>query len=213
MPAQKSIIQFAKSPVLGQVKTRLQTQLSVEEALAVHCELTLLTFNVLLATDVDVIRLQVSGPIHNPFFDFVRHNARVELQPQVEGDLGIKMCSALNQALQTNQVAVLVGSDCPVLTVALFEKAFDALLSKKEHCDFVFAPAEDGGYVLIGSKVTVPDNLFSGVEWGSEQALRQSLDCIKKMGLTATTLTTLWDVDHPADLARWRALSNTTLLT
>lgn len=207
MFAQKSIIQFAKSPVLGQVKTRLQTQLSAEEALAVHCELTQLTFNTLLETDVDLIRLQVSGPIQDPFFDFVRHNIRAELQPQVEGNLGTKMCSALNQALQTSQAAVLVGSDCPVLSVALFEKAFEALLSNKEHSDFVFSPAEDGGYVLIGSKVTVPDNLFSGVEWGSEQALRQSLACIKKIGLTATILTTLWDIDHPADLARWRALS------
>ena len=208
MRFQKTAIQFAKAPVLGQVKTRLQTQLSAEEALAVHCELTALTFSLLTTTTADQINLQIAGAIDDNFFAPYHQHPKTQVQAQVDGDLGVKMCVALNQALCTSDVALLVGSDCPVLTREVIERAFHALLTQENPSDLVLIPAEDGGYVLIGSRQPLPEQLFEGVEWGGSKVLKQSLACIERAGLSVITFEPLWDIDRPEDLRRWRALSD-----
>lgn len=206
MPALKSIIQFAKAPILGQVKTRLQTALSAEEALAVHCELMLTTFDLISNIDCDALFIQIAGSLEPPFFEPIKRHPKTQLQTQVAGDLGVKMCTALNQALTQTHIALLVGSDCPALNATHIAQAFECLASPQNGCDIVFIPAEDGGYVLIGSRVPLPENLFSNVAWGTEKVLRQSLDCCKHAGLKTHLLDPLWDVDYPEDLVRWRQM-------
>jgi glycosyltransferase A (GT-A) superfamily protein (DUF2064 family) len=68
----------------------------------------------------------------------------------------------------------------------------------------VVIPAEDGGYVLIGSRRPQP-GLFNGMTWGTDQVMAQTRQRLAQHGLTWRELPPQWDVDRPEDLARLRA--------
>jgi hypothetical protein len=69
--------------------------------------------------------------------------------------------------------------------------------------DAVLAPAEDGGYALIGLRKSVP-RLFQGIEWGSERVYAET---VKKLaGYRWRALRRVWDLDRPQDLERLRSL-------
>jgi rSAM/selenodomain-associated transferase 1 len=124
------------------------------------------------------------------------------LTPQCGADLGARMHDALAQALRAGQTPVLIGSDCPVLSADDLAQAFIAL----QTADVVFAPAQDGGYALVGLRREAPE-LFAQVDWGTEQVMSQTLAHAQALGLKVRLLRTVWDVDTPADLRRWRALA------
>ena len=124
-------------------------------------------------------------------------------RPQAAGDLGWRMQHALACAHATGASrVVLVGSDCAVLTADYLARAFTALT----RYDFVFGPAEDGGYVLIGSALPSPwcgAPVFAGCRFGGPHALADSVHCLASYGRIGY-LATLWDVDDAASLARAR---------
>jgi glycosyltransferase A (GT-A) superfamily protein (DUF2064 family) len=95
---------------------------------------------------------------------------------------------------------LLVGSDCPALSVADVQRAARLLRG----CDAVFAPAEDGGYPLIGLSRTSP-RLFEGIEWSRETVMDRTRARLAALGWRWRELRTLWDVDRPDDLVRLRA--------
>ena len=68
----------------------------------------------------------------------------------------------------------------------------------------VLSPAEDGGYVLIALKRSVP-SLFNNMPWGSPQVLPLTRQKANVAQLNTYELTEQWDVDTPADLTRWQA--------
>ena len=69
--------------------------------------------------------------------------------------------------------------------------------------DAVLAPAEDGGYALIGLRKPIPA-LFEGIDWGSE---RVYADTVKKLARYRwRALLRVWDLDRPQDLDRLRSL-------
>lgn len=127
----------------------------------------------------------------------------VAWRPQAAGDLGWRMQHALAcaHAAGASRV-VLIGSDCGALTADYLTRAFTALT----RYDFVFGPAEDGGYVLIGSALPSPwcgAPVFTGCRFGGSDALADSLRCLAPHG-RIVQLATLWDVDDAASLARAR---------
>ena len=89
------------------------------------------------------------------------------MQLQQGADLGERMHHAFVQTLAQYNSAVIVGCDCPSLTSADLEQALSAL---KQGNDCVIAPAEDGGYVLIGLNQAQP-LLFEIMPWGTGQNL------------------------------------------
>ena len=95
---------------------------------------------------------------------------------------------------------VLVGSDCPALEPRDLRVASRWLHS----CDAVIAPAEDGGYPLIGlRRASAP--LFEGIAWSSAEVMAQTRTRIARLGWRLRELRSLWDVDRPDDLARLAA--------
>ena len=65
----------------------------------------------------------------------------------------------------------------------------------------MIAPAEDGGYVLIG--LSSPDpGLFEGIAWGGETVMAQTRSRLARAGTKWKELETLWDIDRPEDCAR-----------
>ena len=67
--------------------------------------------------------------------------------------------------------------------------------------DMVIAPAEDGGYVLVG--LSCPDpGIFSGVAWGGPAVMSETRRRLEGSGIRWKELETLWDIDRPDDYAR-----------
>ncbi len=117
--------------------------------------------------------------------------------PQGTGGLGPKMARLLRE--RPPGPVVLVGSDVPDLQAGHIARAFKAL---GRH-DWVFGPAADGGYWLVGARRRrVPWRTFDAVRWSSPLALADSLANLKRARVAL--LEELHDVDTGADLARLR---------
>ncbi len=92
----------------------------------------------------------------------------------------------------------MIGTDCPALTELHLRGAANAL---REGNDVVIIPAEDGGYVLIGTRTPQPA-IFAGIAWGTNTVLADTRTRIIEQRLMLTEQPPLWDVDTEADLAR-----------
>jgi glycosyltransferase A (GT-A) superfamily protein (DUF2064 family) len=110
------------------------------------------------------------------------------------------MHAAFSRALAGAPAAIVIGSDCPALAPEHL-RAAAAVLAGGE--DAVLAPAEDGGYVLIG--LAHPErSLFERIAWGGPTVLAETRARLAAAGLRWRELATLWDVDRPEDLDRLR---------
>lgn len=117
--------------------------------------------------------------------------------PQGPGDLGARM-ARLFRELPPGPV-VIVGSDIPDLDATHVARAFARL---GDH-DWVFGPAGDGGYWLIGARRgRVRRDPFAGVRWSGPHALADTLANLS--GARVAFLEELRDVDTGADLRRRR---------
>jgi len=111
------------------------------------------------------------------------------------------MAAALARA-SCSGPAIIVGSDIPAITATHIRAAFDSL---GRH-DFVFGPATDGGYWLVGVRQGLPEatlrHLFDAVRWSSGDALEDTVRNVRSRW-RAGYVATLRDVDTAADLAAW----------
>jgi len=116
--------------------------------------------------------------------------------PQGAGDLGERLAQAFARAWQQGcERVVLVGADCPALSLTILQSAFAALA---DH-DLVLGPAVDGGYYLIGLARPAPE-LFQEQPWGESSLLTLTLVSAARLGLSWQLLEELADVDRPQDL-------------
>jgi uncharacterized protein len=124
---------------------------------------------------------------------------RYRVVPQGRGDLGARMGWFLHN-LPPGPV-VIVGTDIPDLRRGHIAKAMRALGSH----DWVFGPAADGGYWLVGAarRYPGPRDPFACVRWSSAQTLADTVANLK--GARAAYLEELADIDTGADLARFRS--------
>ena len=193
---------FCKAPVAGQVKTRLTTELTAEQAVQVHIELTQRTLLLATQSHLCPVQLWCTPSTDHAFFTASAQNYHVTLQQQQGVDLGERMNNAFCTALNTCSRALIVGCDCPSITEQDLEEALTAL--NHENC-CVLAPAEDGGYVLIGLNQPHPE-LFDNMPWGTGLVLEHTRTRIKQYNLRYQELKQQWDLDTPEDMARYRAL-------
>jgi len=191
----KNVLQmFAKAPNPGLVKTRLINKLGKQGAADLHQQLvrhSLQQFSHLFPT-----QLWCAPDEYHPFFQACQTEFGVSLHRQIGADLGERMAYALASAAP----AVLIGSDCPSLDVQTIREAFAAL---QQDNAVVLAPAEDGGYVLIGMQQLIPE-LFTNMPWGTSQVLALTRARLRDLGLRWKELPTQWDIDRPEDVERWQ---------
>ncbi|GGY71199.1 TIGR04282 family arsenosugar biosynthesis glycosyltransferase [Marinobacter zhanjiangensis] len=196
------LIQFAKWPQRGRVKTRLASALGDEGALDAHIRLTLTVMERLVQSGLPVTlawdRAMKEPPAEAEPILKAMAASRVAQSTQQGADLGERMTRALASRLLETDIAMVVGSDCPSVDAAYIEQARQAL----RQADVVFGPSDDGGYVLIAARRTQPE-MLQGVAWGSEDALEQSVAAVRNAGLGVATLSPLWDVDELADWDRF----------
>ena len=192
--SERTLLVFARAPEPGRVKTRLVPLLGERGAARLHAQLVERTLNTAQAAGFGNVYLYSAGK--SPFFEKMRKRFGVQLRSQGKGNLGERMY----RALRRHPGAVLIGSDCPALRPADLRAAARALRSG---ADAVLAPAEDGGYALIGAR-RAARTLFDGVAWGSARVLAQTRRRLRRLGWRWTELRTVWDVDRPEDVARLR---------
>ncbi len=131
--------------------------------------------------------------------DAAAHSARrpawaapARVMPQGAGGLGARMARLLCE--RPPGPVVIVGSDIPDLDAGHVARAFRAL---GRH-DWVFGPAADGGYWLVGARRRrAPWRTFDAVRWSSAHALGDTLANLK--GARVAFLEALHDVDTGVD--------------
>jgi hypothetical protein len=189
---------LAKAPVAGSVKTRLIPALGADGAAALHARLIARTVETACAAAIGPVTVWTTPAAPHACFTALASRHPIALAAQPDGDLGARMLAACEAAAGR---AIVIGTDCPVLTPSHLREAADAL---REGVDVVVIPAEDGGYVLIGSCRPQP-GLFAGMTWGTDTVMAETRRRLVRDGLTWRELGALWDVDRPEDLARLRA--------
>jgi rSAM/selenodomain-associated transferase 1 len=190
-----SIAILAKAPVPGHAKTRLIPAIGAHAAAVLQERLTERAIATALAANVGPVTLWCApDSTHSTFVNLVMR-LRITLKPQPEGDLGARMFAA--SAARSGPVLV-IGTDCPALTEIHLRGAANALC---EGNDVILIPAEDGGYVLIGTRTPQP-TLFAGIAWGTNTVLAETRARIIAQRLVLAERPPLWDVDTEIDLAR-----------
>jgi rSAM/selenodomain-associated transferase 1 len=192
MRRRDTLIVFVRQPALGRVKRRLAADLGAVAARRVYTALTR-----------RALRRLAGAPAWRTVLAVTPDGARwrgwpraLACCPQGSGDLGRRMGRALRRLAAPR--AVLVGSDIPDVTRPAIARAFAALGRAR----FVFGPATDGGYWLIGWRRGVwPFGALAGVRWSSAHALADSRASLPP-GTPVALVDTLADLD---DGAAWRA--------
>lgn len=188
---------FAKAPVAGAVKTRLIPLLGAAAAAQLHERLVMHALQMLIEADVGPVEICCAPDDSHAFFHQCRQRFGVGLSTQCEGDLGERMGDAFARALVTAPSALIVGADCPSITISDVRDAASQLGS----VDAALIPADDGGYVLIGARRTHP-LMFDRIDWGQATVLAAQRARFRALGWKWHEGATRWDIDRPEDLPR-----------
>ncbi len=197
-----AVLVFAKAPLPGRAKTRLIPRLGETGAARLQARLTARALLTARAAGCGAVELHGTPRARQGFFVFLENKFHVALKGQAGRDLGERMYNALARALRRHRSAILIGTDCPALAPRDLRRAARLL---RGGCDAVIAPAEDGGYALIGMR-KVSAALFSGIAWGGPDVYAQTAKKLALAGYRWRALRTVWDLDRPADLDRLASL-------
>lgn len=190
------VLLFAKSPIKGQVKTRLAAQTG--EDFAVELYKCFVEDLISLVESLDV-QLKLCFYPPNTKLNFLEWLGEQHCyRPQIGNNLGERLKNAFNNAFKEGfSKVVVIGSDSPDLSVQFLIEGFDVLSSY----DAVIGPASDGGYYLIGfSKDGFIPEVFDNISWSSDSVFEQSVSILKRHGRNVYLLGLWHDVDTVADL-------------
>jgi rSAM/selenodomain-associated transferase 1 len=197
-----ALVVFARAPVPGKVKTRIAKIIGDQPAAELYAAmlndtLTLTESAAGQLRDCEVVVTYTPddafAPGRHSLYQFW-NGARM---PQNEGDLGHRMLDAIARLQgQGRERVVIIGSDSPDLPDDYLVQAFGAL----DRHDIVVGKATDGGFYLIGTRITLSSELFAGVAWSASSTLEQVLRNTTRLRLS-TWLGPEWsDIDTLEDL-------------
>ena len=189
---------FCKTPLLGEVKTRLVPKIGEQAALDLYVEMFGRLLTALKETTF-CLEFWITPSTDHAFFD----EYPVSRFQQSGTDLGARMSNALEDGLIRHEKVLLIGTDLPLIDASYIDLAVDRLGEK----EVVLGPAEDGGYGLIGVSEKLP-RIFSGVHWGTDDVLSRTCAQLNQQKLNYGMLPLIWDVDRPGDLPRYQAWLN-----
>jgi hypothetical protein len=190
---------LAKAPIAGFAKTRLIPVLGARGAAVLQERLVERAVETACAAAIGPVTLWTTPDESHPVFQSIGAHLGITLARQADGDLGARMLAAITAA---NTCVLLIGSDCPALTLDHLRAAADVL---RDRAPAVVIPAEDGGYALIGLRTPEPA-LFSDMPWSTPLVMNETRRRLRTLGLTWHEPVTLWDVDLPQDLERMRGI-------
>ena len=198
MGADAVVLVFARAPLPGRAKTRLAAKLGPWRAARLQARLTERALRSALASRCGPVELHGTPGNRHPFFLREQRRLGILVKKQSGRDLGERMHRALVGALRKHRYAILIGVDAPELRGRDLRRALRLLRSG---ADMVLAPAEDGGYALIGCR-RAPRPVFEHVDWGGNEVWRQTVQRLERLRMRWRALRVVWDVDRPEDLER-----------
>lgn len=201
---QRHLVIFAKTPAMGRVKSRLAQDIGLVAAWHFYTK-TAKQISHRLSRDPrwqTSIALTPDTDAHQrgPFWP--QTAGRI---PQGFGDLGARM-GRVFEVLPPGPV-IIIGTDVPAIRPHHIWQAFIAL----GQSDFVFGPANDGGYWLVGAKrgargtLGLGKRLFKGVRWSSPHALDDTTKNIE-LGRQVAFIDTLDDIDDGKSYRKYLTL-------
>jgi uncharacterized protein len=199
LKSNEAIVVFTKSPVAGEVKTRLLDRLSAAEAAEVH-----------EACLQDTMRLVEAVPRCGRWL-LVAPSSSAGAEPAAfrPGDgwrrgwqrgveLGARLAAAFAEVVrQGARKVVAIGTDTPWMGRQRIRLALDWL----DRADFVLGPSLDGGYYLIGTRRLEPA-IFRAIPWGTHHVLLFTRRALERAGRSYRLLPVDFDLDRPEDLVR-----------
>jgi len=189
------LVVMAKAPLAGYAKTRLIPALGEQGAAVLAEKLLHHTLEACVRADLGPVELHVAPDLSHAYWQGFSMPHSVSLHEQTQGNLGQRLWHATGNARALGQGLLLLGTDCPSLTVQRLHIAAVGL----QKCDAVMYPAKDGGYALLGLK-EVQARLFEDIDWSTEVVARQTLDRLWECGMSCQRLEALTDIDEPGDL-------------
>ncbi len=211
------LVVMAKWPAYGRCKNRLAKTLGRKKAALLQARL--LSHTLAVAKEIEekgLIELRVSltgiGTNHAKRWGELKGVGQISAQGK--GCLGLRMRKQVIYAqkmfgtkITHTRPTILIGTDLPTLCRSDLINALDSL--KKD--EVVIGPSNDGGYWLIGlgSQFLAPviSWPFSGIPWGTNNVLAETLIKAKKEKAHITLLKNKNDIDTIEDLAPWKALT------
>jgi rSAM/selenodomain-associated transferase 1 len=195
MPTTNRLCLFVKAPRPGQVKTRMQPELSKDQAASLYGAMV-----------EDLLERLAGQPDYDLSIYYSPPDGREELtawlgqvhayRPQRGEHLGERMSAAFQDSLSDRyRKSIVIGSDIPDLNNSIISKAFQAL----DRSDVVLGPGRDGGYYLVGLKKSQPD-IFKGITWSGDQVYPETARKIQQLNLSLTELSPLADLDTFEDV-------------
>ena len=182
---------FVKNLIPGMVKTRLAEDIGIDKALDVYQELVRHTHKI-------TKKIEVKKAVYYSEYveiEDVWDNGDFELTSQKGFTLGEKMSNAFDEAFDSHNKVIIIGSDCYDLSSKVINTAFELL----EENDVVVGPAKDGGYYLLGMNEFFPQ-LFQDKEYSTDTVLKELLEEAEELELSVYQLPTLSDIDTFEDL-------------
>ena len=198
------LLLFVKAAYPGQVKRRLEPEISRDDAVHLYKAMTedaVGRFRNLLFCDMKVTFWPPDS------LDDIRIwlGEQYEYIPQEGSDLGERMSNAfVHTFTRQYKKAVIIGTDIPTLDIGSVKDTFTQL----DYCDVVLGPSQDGGYYLIGLKDHHPQ-LFEGIDWGSDRVREQTFRAAEALHLSVHQLEMRRDIDTYSDVIHlWESLQN-----
>ncbi len=193
---------FAKAPVNGKVKTRLCPPLSADSATEVAEALLTRTVKTLVRFWPGRVVLTVAPDASHPVFEALIQEYRLDVEVQIESELGERMWHVLENGVQTHGAAAVVGTDIPGLNGSVLKKAYAAMSSEQT----VIGPTCDGGFYFLGGvdfgcSLSI-HHLFEDVSWGGAQVFQQVQRNARQHGVLLTHLPERDDLDDYGDLKK-----------
>lgn len=194
-----ALVIFTKSPVEGEVKTRLIPEWGTQGALLLYHDMIKSTLETARDSEIEDISIYSTADINEPFLQSCARIYEIEIREQQGADLGQRLKNAFHDKLGQADAVVIIGCDCPCLKPQDLLMAIEKL--QNGH-DVVIGPTEDGGYYLVGLSRECPE-LFENVNWGTPSVLTETRKRIQDLGLSVMELEEKWDVDRPEDVYRY----------
>ncbi len=189
-----------KIPVVGQVKTRLATQIGKEDATKLYRCFIHDTFSrISLLSNIDIIAAYTPQHLISRAKRLAPSGAIII--PQKGRDLGERLQNIFSHLFSIGYKKIaIIGADSPDLPIEYIEKSFLLLEGKTE---FVLGPAEDGGYYLIAMSRDHRE-IFKDIPWSTDAVFKETVEKAKKAGLKSAILPKWYDVDEINTLKKLR---------
>jgi uncharacterized protein len=188
-----ALVVFARDPLIGQVKTRLNPFLDLQTTCSLYTCFLSDSLETICAVEpadhfVGIYPSSTSG-----YFERLDPSL-ISTFLQEGRDLGDRMKNTFSKKFAEGyeQVAI-IGADSPSLPVDYIRQA---LVSRE---DVVLGPSVDGGYYLIAMRRELID-LFENITWGSATVLKDTCSILKSNSVSLELLPVWYDVDQSGDL-------------